>query len=88
MADDKRIMVTLPASLVSEIDGIAESTKANRSQFLREAAQRYLEDLKREQLRQRLIEGYQEMAQLNLTLAEEGLTVAFGLRPSGTAEGD
>lgn len=87
MVDVKRITVTLPARLVNEIDGLSDGTRGNRSQFLLEAAERYLDDLKRQTLRQRLIEGYQEMAQLNLTLAEEGLAAGLELRPSGTSEG-
>jgi len=88
LADVKRITVTLPARLVNEIDGLSDGARGNRSQFLLEAAERYLDELKRQTLRQRLIEGYQEMAQLNLTLAEEGLAAGLELRPSGTSEGD
>jgi len=88
LGDVKRITVTLPASLVNEIDGLGEGARGSRSQFIVEAARRYVSDLKRETLRQRLIDGYQEMAQLNLTLAEEGLAAGLDLRPSGTSEGD
>jgi CopG family transcriptional regulator/antitoxin EndoAI len=88
LADEKRITVTLPASLVSEIDGLGEEARDCRSEFLMEAARRYLEDLKKEALRRRLIEGYQEMAQLNLTLAEEGLATGLDLSLSRSSEGD
>jgi len=77
LAELKRIMITLPVNLLTEIDGLARSLRGNRSQILREAAQHYVEHLKRERLRQQMIVGYQEMAQLNLILAEEGFSGGY-----------
>lgn len=74
MADYKRIMITVPANLLQEFDGIvALEAGANRSQLIREALRRYIEERKRRSLRERLKEGYLAMGSLNLQLAEEGL---------------
>lgn len=67
----KRVMVSLPASLLAEVDGFIH--KGNRSRFIREAMRLYLEDLRRQELREMMKQGYREMAPLNLFLASKGL---------------
>lgn len=69
----KRVMVSLPASLLAEVDGFIQQAQGNRSQFIREAMRVYLTDLRRRELRQKMQEGYKEMASINLHLAHEGL---------------
>ncbi len=69
----KRVMVSLPASLLAEVDGFIQQEKGNRSQFIREAMRLYLEDLRRRELRERMRQGYREMAGLNLFLANEDM---------------
>lgn len=73
MADLKRIMISIPDSLLQEVDGIIAMEKLSRSQFVREAMRLYIEDRKRKTVRDLMRRGYQEMAVINLTLAEEGL---------------
>lgn len=72
MARQRRIMVSLPAGMLQEVDGITSEEKLNRSQLIREAMRFYLEERKRRHLREQLRRGYVEMAQLNLELAQEG----------------
>lgn len=67
----KRVMVSLPASLLAEVDGVIH--KGNRSQFIREAMRLYLEDIRKQELREMMKNGYKEMAPLNLQLASKGL---------------
>ncbi|HMM19980.1 MAG TPA: ribbon-helix-helix protein, CopG family [Selenomonadales bacterium] len=74
MAELKRIMISLPNSLLQEVDGIIAMEKLSRSQFVREAMRLYIEDRKRKAVRDMMRKGYQEMAVINLTLAEEGLS--------------
>lgn len=74
MAELKRIMISIPNSLLQEIDGIIAMEKLSRSQFVREAMRIYIEERKRKAVRDMMRKGYQEMAVINLTLAEEGLT--------------
>lgn len=73
MAELKRIMISLPNSLLQEVDGIVALEKGNRSEFIREAMRHYIEERRRREMRDRMKRGYLEMAALNLALAEEGL---------------
>lgn len=73
MAELKRIMISIPNSLLKEIDGIVAMEKLSRSQFVRNAMCLYIEDRKRNAIIESMRKGYQEMAAINLSLAEEGL---------------
>lgn len=84
MADLKRIMISIPDNLLQEVDGIVAMEKLSRSQFVRDAMRVYIEDRKRRAVRDLMKRGYQEMAIINLTLAEEGLAAdaeAYELMP-------
>lgn len=72
MAETKRIMISLPDSLLEEIDGIVSIEKRNRSEFIREAMKLYIRERKKVKLREELKNGYREMAKLNLALSELG----------------
>lgn len=71
MADNKRIIISLPISLLEEVDGITGEERTNRSQLIREAMRFYLEERKKSRLREAMRRGYLEMAQINLALAQE-----------------
>lgn len=73
MAEVKRIMITLPNSLLEEVDGMVRSERRNRSEFIREAMRLYINERRRAHVREALIQGYLEMADLNLVLAQEGV---------------
>ncbi|NMB35953.1 MAG: CopG family transcriptional regulator [Firmicutes bacterium] len=73
LARTKRIMISLPHSLLQEVDGVVQSEKKTRSEFIREAMKLYLRERKKKQIRERMQEGYLEMARLNLSLANEAL---------------
>ena len=73
MAELKRIMISIPDTLLKEIDGIVAMDKLSRSQFVRDAMSLYIEERKRKAIIESMRKGYQEMAAINLTLAEEGL---------------
>lgn len=75
MAELKRIMISIPNSLLQEVDGIIAMEKLSRSQFVRDAMRLYIEDRKRKAVRDMMRKGYQEMAVINLALAEEGLLI-------------
>ncbi|MGB9860518.1 MAG: CopG family ribbon-helix-helix protein [Moorellaceae bacterium] len=67
----KRIMISLPENLLAEVDGLATLEKRNRSEFIREAMKVYIAERKRRAIREQMKRGYQEMAQINLSLATE-----------------
>ncbi|MDD2421682.1 MAG: ribbon-helix-helix protein, CopG family [Heliobacteriaceae bacterium] len=72
MPDLKRIQVSLPQSLLSELDRILLTENMNRSQLIREAVNLYMVEHKRKVLRDQMRQGYIEMARINLELAMEG----------------
>lgn len=74
MAELKRIAVSLPNSLLKEIDDIVCDECCNRSEFVRNAMRFYIKELKRTNVVERMKAGYIEMAEINITLAEIGLT--------------
>ncbi|MGB9886139.1 MAG: CopG family ribbon-helix-helix protein [Moorellales bacterium] len=67
----RRIMISLPQSLLEEVDGLAAVERRNRSEFIREAMRVYIAERKRRTVREEMKRGYQEMAALNLALAQE-----------------
>ncbi|MCL5935432.1 MAG: ribbon-helix-helix protein, CopG family [Clostridia bacterium] len=75
MAEVKRIMISLPDTLLREVDVIVASEKLNRSEFIREAMKLYIDERKRRIIRDQMKRGYSEMAKINLTLANENLLV-------------
>ncbi len=74
MAELKRIMISIPNSLLQEVDGFIAMEKLSRSQFVREAMRLNIEERKLKAVRDLMRKGYQDMAVSNLTLAEEGLS--------------
>jgi CopG family transcriptional regulator/antitoxin EndoAI len=82
-------MISIPNTLLQEIDGIIAMDKLSRSQFVRDAMRLYIEERKRKAVRDMMKKGYQEMAVINLALAEEGLLEdvdTFELMPGLMAE--
>lgn len=71
LAESKRIMISLPESLLAEVDGIVTLEKRNRSEFIREAINSILHERRKKGIREQMIKGYKEMAQLNLAIAKE-----------------
>lgn len=73
MAQTKRIMISLPNTLLQEVDGIVSKEKINRSYLIREAMAMYIKEMKKRQIRERLQTGYVEMSKINLSLANEAV---------------
>ncbi len=70
--DTKRIQIRIPDHMLNQIDTMAKEKKINRSQFIQNIIQMYIMERESRGLQERLMVGYQIMADLNLTLAEEG----------------
>lgn len=66
-------MISLPNSLLQEVDGIVSREKINRSHLIREAMSLYIKEMKKRQIRERLQMGYVEMSKINLSLANEAV---------------
>lgn len=73
MAELKKILVSLPDSLLREVDEIVAIEKKNRSQFIREAMKLYIRERHRIEIREKMKKGYEQMARINIELTEEGL---------------
>lgn len=72
MAETRRITVSLPNSLLKEVDFIVSMERKNRSEFIKEAMKLYIREKRRMEVSQRLKDGYVEMSKINLALAEIG----------------
>lgn len=70
----EKIMFTLPDSLISEVDYIVEMENSNREDFASAAFQFYITQKKKIDFKEHMIKGYKEMGQINLSLAELGMT--------------
>ena len=70
LAELRKILISLPDNLLKEIDTIVSVEKTNRSEFVREAMKLYIREKRKLQMRDRMKKGYQEMAEINLRLAE------------------
>lgn len=86
VADSKRIIISLPDVLLKEVDFIVSMESTNRSEFIREAMKLYIREKNRMKLREKMKSGYQEMAAINLTLAEAGLSLDINSLESYEAE--
>ena len=73
MGNVKKVMISLPHKLLEEFDCFVQKGNGNRSQFIREAMKLYIEEKRRQEIRERLRNGYVEMSEINRELAAEGL---------------
>lgn len=88
MASSKRIVVSVPANLLREVDGLVAMERWNRSALVREAVRIYVEERKKRDMRQQMRRGYREMARINLSLAEEGPVFEAAPVPQGRSRWD
>lgn len=70
MAELKKILISLPDNLLKEVDSIVSVEKTNRSEFVREAMRLYIQERRKIEMRDRMKKGYEEMAEINIKLAE------------------
>ncbi len=66
----KKILITLPVSLLLEVDSIAGEKNISRSRLIRDALKLYADAEMKAEMKKKMIKGYQEMGELNLQLAE------------------
>ncbi|OPZ61699.1 MAG: Antitoxin EndoAI [Firmicutes bacterium ADurb.Bin506] len=70
----KRIMVSVPAGLLDEVDSFGARNGINRSEVVRRAMRLLVAEGARSQIIQMMATGYTQMAQVNLDLAQECAT--------------
>ncbi|MDI3328861.1 MAG: ribbon-helix-helix protein, CopG family [Alicyclobacillaceae bacterium] len=71
MSETKWIKIGVPSQLLREVDGIAARENSNRSEVIRRAMKMYLQERKKERMRESMKRGYVEMANINLYIASE-----------------
>lgn len=69
MSQLKKVLITVPDSLLAAVDSAAKGENVNRSEFVREAMKMYLREKKKRAGEELMKKGYQEMAELNLSIA-------------------
>jgi CopG family transcriptional regulator/antitoxin EndoAI len=69
LAQLKKIIISLPDSLLKEVDNIVSLEKINRSEFVRQAMKLYIKQKHRMDIKDNMKRGYEQMAQINLELA-------------------
>ncbi|ADO77764.1 hypothetical protein [Halanaerobium praevalens] len=74
MPESKNLKFELPVYLIEEIKKYCKSDEQDCTNFLNKAIKFYLKELKKEEVRNHLRDGYQKMAGLNQQLADEGLS--------------
>ncbi len=69
----RKISVTLPDLLVTEVDALASSFNRSRSELIALAVKRYIGETRKIELKEQLKKGYLEMGDINLSIAENSL---------------
>lgn len=73
MAQLKKILITIPDSLLKEVDDFVSSDNTNRSELVREAMKLYIKERRRADIRERMKLGYLEMGDINLLISNSCL---------------
>ena len=73
MTQSKKIEVTVPASLLDDVDSLAKMDGVSRSDVVSRAMREYITGRKNKNLRKQLKKGYEEMAAINIEWAENCL---------------
>lgn len=69
MSELKKILISLPETLLQEIDAFTKTERLNRSEFVREAMKCYIRERRKAEIRERMKKGYVEMGKINLEIA-------------------
>ena len=67
----KRVMFTIPPSLLEQVEKTAAKLNTSRSGLIRQALEHFLEEQRRQELRELLKEGYLANAERDLRICEE-----------------
>lgn len=73
LPQQRKIIVSLPESLLSQIDDFVCKENTNRSKLIREATKLYMQQKRKEELAEEMKKGYIEMGKINLSYAEHCL---------------
>ncbi len=71
MYKHQEITLEIPEQLLNQIDRFACADNVSKDQFIQRAVRAYIQARKRECMRDSLRAGYEEMASLNLSIAQQ-----------------
>lgn len=69
--EHKKISITLPEDVLSDIDNLSAEFKQTRSKLIESMIKLYLAERRRIESKNNLQKGYLEMAEINLDIATE-----------------
>jgi len=70
LAEVKKILISVPETLLQEVDAQVSCEQVSRSRLIQRAVRFYLKEQKKSRQLQQMKTGYREMADINLELAE------------------
>ena len=70
MAEVKKILISVPETLLKEVDAQVSCEQISRSRLIQRAVSFYLKEQKKTRQLQQMKTGYRQMADINLELAE------------------
>lgn len=74
MKEKRKLSIELSECLLEEMEQYCKNNNQSQNSFLNQAVKYYLKEMKKEEVRNHLRDGYKKMAGLNQQLADEGLS--------------
>lgn len=71
MAENKKILISIPENLLKELDSAAKGDNTSRSDFIRKSIKFYLIEKRKIEIREKMRAGYLEMSNINTSITEE-----------------
>lgn len=71
MAENKKILISIPENLLKELDNAVSLEGNNRSDFIRKSIRFYLIEKRKIEIRNKMKLGYLEMSSINKNITEE-----------------
>lgn len=75
MPEFKKVLITISSDLLNEAEALAKKNNSSLDEIVQSALDDHLKKTKREELIRQMEKGYQEMADINLKIAEEFLHI-------------
>lgn len=73
----QEILVSLPQSLLLEIDGFVKRENVDRDELIYQATKKFLSERKKMHVIESMRRGYMEMAKINLSIASEAFHAEY-----------
>ena len=65
MAEQKKVLISVPSALLQELDDVAKKSGSSRNETVRNAIKDYVASKRKKEIAKRLEEGYVKMADIN-----------------------